>query len=114
MLAIVKIRFADNIDVGFLLNQTRCKMATVAFELEFELFLVRKFASDAKNKNKVLKRIFPRVRNYLKMELPSSSAPICAADLTGCSVCALADPSSRDRKKSLFLIAAKAWKLKAA
>ena len=47
MLAIVKIRFADYIDVGFFLNETRCEMATVAFELEFELFLVRKFAGDA-------------------------------------------------------------------
>ena len=47
MLAIVKIRFADYIDVGFFLNETRCEMAAVAFELEFEFFMVRKFAGDA-------------------------------------------------------------------
>jgi hypothetical protein len=50
MLAIVKIRFADYVDVAFFLNETRREMAAVAFELEFELFLIRKFASDAKLK----------------------------------------------------------------
>jgi len=50
MLSIVKVGFTDYIDFGFFLNQTGREMTTVAFELELELFLVRKFSTDAENK----------------------------------------------------------------
>ena len=58
MLAIVKIRFADYIDIAFFLNETGREMAAVAFELEFELFLIRKFASDANLK--IVKEIYQK------------------------------------------------------
>lgn len=61
MLAIVKIRFADYIDAGFFLDETGREMAAVAFELEFELFLIRKLASDAKLK--IVKKYFSKYPN---------------------------------------------------
>ena len=79
MLAIVKIRFANYIDIGFFLNKTRREMAAMAFELEFELFLIRKFASDANLKIEK-KNLF--IKNKLTEDLGSAPDPTKWTDPT--------------------------------